>query len=115
MSRAPGRATSSGYVGQVATDGAGAVVPLRGGAFLEVVSGVVAGEPDSDVLLGCEVGDEMAVVKGYRTLREVAYAGFFEGQVTMGVGVRARLPFRVFTLPGPGTRSRLVTDVAHQW
>lgn len=103
------------YVSQITTDGEGAVVPVRGGAFLEVVAGVVAGEPNSDVLLGCEVGDEMADVGGYRTLREVAYAGFFEGQVTLGIGVRARLPFRVFTLPGPGTRSRLVIDVAHRW
>lgn len=103
------------YADQITTDGEGAVVPLHGGAFLEVVSAVVPGAPDSDDLLGCEVGDEMADVAGYRTLREVAYAGFFEGQVTIGIGVRARLPYRVFTLPGPGTRSRLVIDVAHRW
>ena len=30
-------------------------------------------------------------------------AGSFEGQTTLGVGVRARLPFRVFTLAGPGS------------
>ena len=30
-------------------------------------------------------------------------------------GVRARLPFRAFVLPGPGTGSRLVVDVGHQW
>jgi hypothetical protein len=29
--------------------------------------------------------------------------------------VRARLPFRVFTLAGQGEGSRLVIDVAHQW
>ena len=32
-----------------------------------------------------------------------------------GLGVRARLPFRVFTLDGPGAGSRLVIDVAHRW
>jgi len=29
--------------------------------------------------------------------------------------VRARLPFRVFVLAGPGNGSRLVIDVAHRW
>jgi len=29
--------------------------------------------------------------------------------------VRARLPFRVLTLDGPGSGSRLVVDVAHYW
>jgi hypothetical protein len=29
--------------------------------------------------------------------------------------VRARLPFRVFVLRGPGSGSRLVIDVAHRW
>jgi hypothetical protein len=29
--------------------------------------------------------------------------------------VRARLPFRVFSLAGPGAGSRLVIDVAHRW
>lgn len=32
-----------------------------------------------------------------------------------GLGVRARLPFRAFTLPGPGNGTRLVIDVAHRW
>ncbi len=32
-----------------------------------------------------------------------------------GVGVRARLPFRMFSLAGPGTGSRIVLDVAHRW
>jgi hypothetical protein len=54
-------------------------------------------------------------VTGYRTLRQVAHAGTFEGQTTIGVGVRARLPFRTFTLAGPGRGSRLVIDIAHRW
>ena len=52
---------------------------------------------------------------GYRTFRHVAWAGSFEGQSTLGLGVRARLPFRVFLLDGPGTGSRMVVDVAHRW
>jgi hypothetical protein len=40
----------------------------------------------------------------------VVYAGDLEG-ATVGLGVRERLPFRVFTLTGP---DRLVVDVAHR-
>ena len=43
------------------------------------------------------------------------FAGSFEGYTSIGLGVRARLPFRVFMLDGPGTSSRLVVDVAHRW
>jgi hypothetical protein len=32
----------------------------------------------------------------------------------MGLGVRARLPFRAFTIQD-ATGSRLVIDVAHRW
>ena len=52
---------------------------------------------------------------GWTTFRQVAYAGSFEGQTSFGLGVRARLPFRVFTLAGPGAGSRIVVDVAHRW
>ena len=57
----------------------------------------------------------MADVAGYRTLRDVVYGGTFEGYTTFGVGVRARLPFRVLTLAGPDGGSRIVIDVAHRW
>ena len=58
---------------------------------------------------------ELTNVTGYRTFRQIAWAGSFEGRTTVGLGVRARLPFRVFTLAGPGDGSRLVIDVAHTW
>ncbi len=58
---------------------------------------------------------ELVSVAGYPTFRQVAWAGSFEGMTTVGLGVRARLPYRVFTLAGPGTGSRLVIDVAHRW
>ncbi|MDF2144717.1 hypothetical protein [Knoellia sp. p5-6-4] len=38
----------------------------------------------------------------------------FEGDTQLGLGVRARLPFRVSTLQDAMT-SRLVIDVAHRW
>lgn len=54
-------------------------------------------------------------VAGYSTFRQVALAGSFEGETTIGLGVRARLPMRVIVLDGPGSGSRLVIDVAHRW
>ena len=56
-----------------------------------------------------------ANVVRYRSLRDVVFGGSFEGYTTFAVGVRARLPFRVFVLSGPGTNSRIVLDIAHQW
>jgi hypothetical protein len=56
--------------------------------------------------------DELVKVRGWRTFRQVAFGGSFEGYTTIGLGVRARLPFRVFTLQNPG---RVVIDVAHRW
>lgn len=56
--------------------------------------------------------------RGYSTFRQVAWAGSFEGQTTLALGVRARLPFRVFSLnrtPNSGHTPRLVIDVAHRW
>lgn len=54
-------------------------------------------------------------VTGYRTVRQLAWAGSFEGCTSIGIGVRAHPPFRVFVLPGPGSTSRIVIDVAHRW
>jgi len=103
------------YVPEVRTEGAGFLVPLRGGAKLQVVAAV----PDYDVNYRSTYRPanraELVNVAGYRTFRQVAYAGSFEATTTVGLGVRARLPFRVFVLAGPGTGSRLVIDVAHRW
>ncbi|HZI96252.1 MAG TPA: hypothetical protein VFD41_01865 [Actinomycetales bacterium] len=95
----------------MAFDGSGEVVPVRGGARLEVIARVPARGTDAIFLPSGELVD----VRSYRTFRHVAWAGSFEGQTTVGLGVRARLPFRVFVLDGPGGGSRLVVDVAHRW
>jgi hypothetical protein len=104
------------YVPVVVQDGSGAPVPLRGSAFLQVT----VKAPSYDVETGAATYSpanqaELSNVAGYQTFRQVAYAGSFEGYTTVGLGVRARLPFRVFTLDGPGSGSRLVVDVAHFW
>lgn len=103
------------YVNQVTADGSGLPVPLRGRAFLQVV--VRAPAYDENGMGTYEFDDPRALVDvgGYPTFRQVAWAGSFEGQTTIGLGVRARLPFRVFVLDGPGEGSRVVVDVAHRW
>jgi hypothetical protein len=87
------------YVRQVTQDGSGFAVPLKGGAFLQVVD-----------VAGATRRLPMPSVGGYRTFRQVAWAGSFEGYTTVGLGVRARLPFRVFRWS-----NHLVIDVAHTW
>jgi hypothetical protein len=65
--------------------------------------------------------DEVTDVTGYRTFRQIREMLYgpngSDGHVgdMFALGVRAHLPFRVFTLAGPGSASRLVIDVAHQW
>ena len=100
------------YVDELRQSGSGLVVPVRGGARLQVT-----------VTAPVAVGDErfhfpnpeLVDVARFRTFRQVAWVDSFESLTTIGLGVRARLPFRVFTLDGPGEGSRLVIDVAHRW
>jgi len=103
------------YVSAVHEDGSGAVVPLRGGAFLQIAVRNPAYDDNGNSTYNPANRRELVGVAGWRTFRQVAWAGSFEGTTTIGLGVRARLPFRVFTLAGPGGGSRLVIDVAHRW
>ncbi|MFP5347936.1 MAG: hypothetical protein ACLGIA_13035 [Actinomycetes bacterium] len=103
------------YVPQVYEDASGEPVALRGAAFLEVVVRVPAYDQNGRPTYHPADENELVDVTGYRTFRQVAWAGSFEGQTTIGVGVRARLPFRVFVLDGPGGDGRVVLDVAHAW
>ena len=105
LARRPSAGYRVGY-GAVSTEGRGAPVPLRGAADLRVV--VLA--PSSTLGNSSEL-----VASPGPTILQVASAGSDEGQTTIGVGVRARLPFRVFDLAGPGSGGRLVLDVAHHW
>jgi hypothetical protein len=104
------------YVSVVRDQARGDVVPLRGGAKLEIVLRAAC----YDLSTGSPTytppnPHELTDVSDYSTFRQVAWGGSFEGDTTIGLGVRARLPMRIFTLPGPGSSSRLVIDVAHQW
>lgn len=103
------------YVDQVRADGSGDVVPTAGGARLEVVVQAPAYDDEGMATFDPPSDGPVLDVSRYRTFRDVTWAGSFEGQSTAGLGVRARLPFRVLVLDGPGTGSRVVVDVAHRW
>ena len=103
------------YVKQVRKDGSGAKVPLRGGARLRVIVKAPAYDDSGKLTYEPANWNELVDVTGYRTFRQAAWAGSFEGQTTIGLGVRARLPMRVFVLPGPDGGHRVVVDVAHLW
>jgi hypothetical protein len=97
------------YTNVVYTEGRGVPLSVAGGALL----GVHLLEPSDGYPHA--PGDHVANVAGYQTFRDVVYGGTFEGYSTFAVGVRARLPFRVFVLAGPGSHSRIVLDVANRW
>lgn len=103
------------YVSEVTQDGSGFPVPVRGQAFIQVVVNAPAYDDNNNSTYNPANRNELTDVSGYQTFRQVAWAGSFEGYSTLGLGVRARLPFRVFALAGPDTGSRLVIDVAHFW
>jgi hypothetical protein len=64
-------------------------------------------------------------VTGFRTFRQASIVVFesrredadetYPAYIMIGLGVRARLPYRVFYLDDGATRGRLVIDVAHRW
>jgi hypothetical protein len=106
------------YVSVVRTDGAGEAVPVRGDAALQIVLRAPAYEANGHPTYLPADRRELVNVSGYRTFRQVAWAGSYEGRTTIALGVRARLPFRVFTLKGTPNSDdgpRMVVDVAHRW
>ncbi len=103
------------YVPQVVQNGSGFAVPLRGNAFIQLTVNSPSYDEDGNATYTPANKAELTDVTGYQTFRQVATAGSYEGYTSVGIGVRGRLPFRVFTLAGPGTGSRLVIDVAHFW
>jgi hypothetical protein len=100
------------YVPVVTREGSGQPVALNGGAFIQFTVFAPAYNMSGAPTYNPSNPANVVNVTGWQTLRQVAYAGSFEGYTTFGVGVRARLPFRVFVLSGP---TRIVLDIAHYW
>lgn len=99
------------YVDKLTTPGSGEI-PVSGGAILQISVG-----PNHDPSTGSESypgqhGQPLPGVDitGYKTFKDTRYVDALEDDVLVGVGVRARLPFRV-TQSG----DHLIVDVAHSW
>lgn len=107
------------YVPVVRADGSGMPVPVAGRAALQVIVRAPMLGTDNQAhqpsVIVPTVGQNLvspARLAGWSSLRAVAYAGSFEGQTTVAVGVRERLPFRVF-VTGDGSYKHVVVDIAH--
>lgn len=101
------------YVSRLYQDGSGHYVPVGGGAVIEVRVAAPAYDPDTGKpTYPARAGQRLPGVDltGYRTFRDARFAGSFEGDTQIGLGVRARLPFRVWV-----ATDRVVIDVAHNW
>ncbi|WP_338932207.1 hypothetical protein WEB32_24255 [Streptomyces netropsis] len=102
-----------GYVDKLNQDGSGDVIPVAGGAILEVRVAAPSYDPATGkATYRAKAGQRLpgVDVTGYRTFKDTRFASSFEGDTQIGVGVRARLPFRVFQWD-----HRIVIDVAHRW
>lgn len=104
------------YSSTVLTEGQGLnFAPFTaGGAYLSVSLRAPSVPPVFTLNSGAHTTSAPGILTS-RTLRDVVFGGSFEGYSTFAVGVRARLPFRVLVLSGPGTHSRIVIDTAHLW
>lgn len=100
------------YVDRFRQNGSGRALPVSGGAILEVRVMAPAHDDSGTATYPGTVGTPLPGVSltGYSAFRDARFGGSFEGETQFGLGVRARLPFRVLVLDG-----RLVVDVAHGW
>ncbi|MFJ9818422.1 hypothetical protein ACIRU3_24790 [Streptomyces sp. NPDC101151] len=101
------------YVARLQQTASGRYLPVGGGAVLDVRVGAPSYDPETGAsTYPARVGRTLPGVNlaGYRTFKDTRFAGSFEGETQIGLGVRARLPFRVIQLS-----DRLVVDVAHNW
>jgi len=109
------------YTDAFRAEGSGNVLPTSGGAVLSISVHAWAydfanGRSSVPWSVGTHVvGPAQFGAGGFPAFGDLVYGGTYEGYSSLGLGVRARLPFRVFTLGGPGAGSRLVIDVAHKW
>ena len=116
LAHSPRGSACSVRYGTVEQQGSGHPIALRGAADLEVLVHSPAYAAAGRATYVPPSRTEVADVSGFRTFRQVAWGGSYEGQTTLGLGVRARLSFRVTVLPGaPGhpDGARVVIDVAH--
>ncbi|MFE0089821.1 hypothetical protein [Streptomyces sp. NPDC058991] len=102
-----------GYVDAFHQDGSGDPIPVGGGAVLQIFVSAPSYDPVTmrRVYAG-RAGEPLPGVDltGFGTFKDTRFGASFEGQTQIGLGVRARLPFRVLQSEG-----KLIVDVAHTW
>lgn len=107
-----------GYVQEVTTDGAGKPVPVDADAALQVIARAPGGDLDSGEHEPAEIGDDFYPadeLADWTSLRTVRFAGTFEGQTILALGVREKLPFHVSTQLDPNDQvQHLIIDIAHE-
>ncbi|MFE2160907.1 hypothetical protein ACFW9M_24220 [Streptomyces lydicus] len=102
-----------GYVDAFHQDGSGERIPVKGGAILEIFVSAPSHDPATGrQTYAAEAGKSLPGVNlsGYRTFKDTKFGASFEGQTQVGLGVRAKLPFRVLQ-----SGDTLIVDVAHTW
>ena len=108
---------TASYVPVVQADGSGEEVPVEGAAALQVViRAPYLGTHDPQAWDDMpRVGDDLVAasqLSGWNALRDVVFAGTFEGQSTLAVGIHEKRAFRVWTLES-ADRQRVILDIAH--
>src|SRR5215207_4408916 len=102
LARAPHFTAYKVQYGTAHQQGSGNAIPLRG-TDMEIVLQSPAYDTNGRPTFSPVSTSDVVDVSGFRTFEQVAWGGSFEGSTTLGLGVRARLPFRVTVLDGsPG-------------
>ncbi|MGW7364140.1 AMIN-like domain-containing (lipo)protein [Streptomyces sp. NPDC054841] len=100
-----------GYVPKFHQDGSGEQIPVTGGAILQIFVSAPSYDPATHKpTYAGKAGKPLPGVKitGYKTFTDTKFGASFEGQTQIGLGVRAKLPFRV-----QQSGDKLIVDVAH--
>lgn len=101
------------YVDAFHQDGTGDLIPVSGGAILQIFVNAPSYNPYTGAVVypGLPGRTLPGVnINGYRTFKDTKYGASLEGQTQVGLGLRAKLPFRVLK-----SGDRVIVDVAHTW
>ncbi|MEU5401439.1 hypothetical protein ABZ348_19350 [Streptomyces sp. NPDC005963] len=101
------------YVNAFHQDGTGTQIPVKGGAILQIFVNAPSYDPETGSVVYPGRGAQPLPgvnITGYRTFKDTKFGASFEGQTQVGLGVRAKLPFRVLQ-----SGDKLIVDVAHTW
>ncbi|MFI9045922.1 hypothetical protein [Streptomyces sp. NPDC053427] len=102
-----------GYVDAFHQDGSGDLIPVKGGAILQIFVSAPSFDPATGKQsYAGKAGKSLPGVDitGYKTFKDTKFGASFEGQTQVGLGTRAKLPFRVSQ-----SGHELIVDVAHSW